>query len=105
MGSNIEKEKKEFEEQYDEMKKEEFKEKEKKQKEMLLGSEEDRKLRIMNIIVYSKGKISDDFISSFCEIKSIKKYDLCGTKIKIGKNPDRNEFIYKFIEEGNSTKL
>ena len=83
MGSNIEKEKKDFEKEYNEIQKQKFLEKKKEEEEIFNIS--NRELRQMNIIIYSKNKISDNFISFLCEIKDLKENDLYGVNIKIGK--------------------
>ena len=71
MGSNIEKEKKDFEKEYKEIQKQKFLEKKKEEEEIFNIS--NREVRQMNIIIYSKNKISDNFISFLCEIKDFKR--------------------------------
>ena len=97
MGSNIEKEKKEFEKEYKKI--------QKKKIEGDIFNNSKREFRDMNIIIYSKNKIPQDFISFLCEIKNLKETDLYGVKIKTGKNPEKKEYFYKFVEEGNAEKL
>jgi hypothetical protein len=64
MGSNIEKEKKEFEK---EIKKQNTIEKKNEDEEIFNISKRD--LRQMNIIIYSKNKIPENFISSYVKQK------------------------------------
>lgn len=103
MGSNIEKEKKDFEKEYNEIQKQKFLEKKNEDEKIFNISK--RKFRQMNIIIYSKNKISDNFISSICEIQNLKNNELYGVNIKIGKNPEKKEYLYKFVENGNEEKL
>ena len=103
MGSNIEKEKKEFENEMKEKEKQNLLKTKIEDDEILKISK--RELRQMNIIIYSKNKIPEDFISFLCEIKNLNETDLYGVKIKTGKNPEKKEYFYKFVEEGNAEKL
>ncbi len=103
MGSNVEKEKKEFEKEYKEIQKQNTIEKKNEDEEIFNISKRD--LRQMNIIIYSKNKIPENFISSLCETKDLKNNELYGVNIKIGKNPEKKEYLYKFVENGNEEKL
>ena len=103
MDSNVEKEKKEFEKEYKEIQKQNTIEKKNEDEEIFNISK--RVLRQMNIIIYSKNKIPENFISSLCETKDLKNNELYGVNIKIGKNPEKKEYLYKFVENGNEEKL
>jgi ABC-type multidrug transport system fused ATPase/permease subunit len=103
MGSNIEKEKLEFEKEIDDIQKKKLEEKKMEQEEILKTSK--REFRQMNIIIYSKNKIPDEFISCLCDIKNLEDKDLYGVNIKIGKNPEKKDYLYKFVENGNAEKL
>jgi hypothetical protein len=99
MGTNVSKEKKQFEKEIKEIQNNNLLEEIKEKEEIM--EKNNRNLRQMNIIIYSKNKISDKIISIFCEIKNLENCDLYGINIKIGKNPQQKEYLYKFIENGN----
>ena len=103
MGSNIEKEKVQFENEIKEKEKQDILKSKIEDDEMLNISK--REFRKMNIIIYSKNKIPENFISSLCEIKNLKNTDLYGVNIKTGNNPEKKEYLYKFVEDGNAEKL
>ncbi len=103
MGTNVSKEKKQFEKEIKEIQNNNLLEEIKEKEEIM--EKNNRNLRQMNIIIYSKNKISDKIISIFCEIKNLENCDLYGINIKIGKNPQQKEYLYKFIENGNEEKL
>ena len=103
MGSNIEKEKKKFENEMKEKEKQNLLKTKIEDDEILKISK--RELRQMNIIIYSKSKIPQIFISFLCEIKNLKETDLYGIKIKNENNQEKKEYLYKFVEDGNAEKL
>jgi len=102
MGSNIEKEKKDFENEMKEKEKQNLLKTKIEDEEILKTSK--RELRQMNIIIYSKNKIPQNFISFLCEINNLKDTDLYGIKIKTGKNPEKKEYLYKFAEDRNEIR-
>ena len=101
-GTNIKKEKEEFEELLDEDEKLELQEKLNEQEKYL---KDENGFKNMYIYLYSNTQIPEEFKKEICDFQNLKNVNINGIEVIESVKKEQNNWIFYIIDKGNEEKL